>query len=229
MPASTAARIKPRRMISPIEMIRPKSPDGCTALRRDSAVAQLWRERDSTQCVVPDGNHELVNCAKLWRRRHIGAKLTRAIAERGDGDEDWADPNGIGGTHRRSPREPEELSEQAAADSRRGRRGFECRSDRRAGERVGRADRAPGSLAAKVTVEDRGSFLGRTVKRYQPRSLGEVSNGVGVEERIERLGRPADRRNSVAGVQSSTLRRPSTMRASRSASRKATFHRPITG
>ena len=67
------------------------------------------------------------------------------------------------------------------------------------------------------------------LERCQPLSLSEILEGVDVEERIERLGRPGDRRHPVARVQASTLRSPSTTRASRNASRNPTFHSPITG
>jgi hypothetical protein len=47
-------------------------------------ATQPWRNYGASEvrrnALWPDGNHELVNCGKLWRRRHIGAKLARAIA-----------------------------------------------------------------------------------------------------------------------------------------------------
>lgn len=43
-----------------------------------------------------------------------------------------------------------------------------------------------------------GRALGRIVKLHEPLSFGEILKGVGVEEGIERFGRPGDRRNPVA-------------------------------
>ena len=57
---------------------------------------------------------------------------------------------------------------------------------------------AGGSSARRAPATRRCRELSRTFKRRQPLSLGEILNGVGVEERIDRFGRPGDRRDAVA-------------------------------
>jgi hypothetical protein len=58
--------------------------------------------------------------------------------------------------------------------------------------------------------------------RRKPFRLGEVVEGVGVEEQIERVGRPCDGRQSVARGR----RRPAPGAAHRA---RSTLHSPITG
>src|SRR5271170_1980432 len=78
-PAAKAARIRLRRMISPV-----KTTD---SLNEHAAAARLlssirwWRNyggrRPRGNALWRDGNHELVIYVKLWRRRHIELERRR--------------------------------------------------------------------------------------------------------------------------------------------------------
>ena len=65
--------------------------------------------------------------------------------------------------------------------------------------------------------------------RREPLGFGEILNCVGVEERIKGFGVPGDCGDPVAPGTLAAWRRFSTIRASRKASRNATFHSPTTG
>ena len=67
------------------------------------------------------------------------------------------------------------------------------------------------------------------VDRRKPFRLGEIVERVGVEERIERFGRPCDGRKPVARGPLVDLAEAFDDEGLRSASRKTTLHSPMTG